>query len=187
MMITAILSLLGSSAVGSLIGGVFAFMNRKADMEAKRVELDHDKAKWAHELELRKSDMEMAKVEAQGRLDVAVVESDAAVDTARMQAIAQISESEKVSAEEIKAAGKLGWMFVFSSVLNKLIRPVLTVGLAAAALFLNWMVIHKLTDSWTTLTPAQQFETGMQAFAWVTAQSSMAFSYWFVSRGTSKK
>lgn len=186
-MITAILSLLGSSAVGSIIGGLFAWMNRKADIAAKEYELDHDKAKWAHELELRKSDIEIAKVEAQGRLDVAIAETDAAVDTARMQAIAQITESEKVNADEIKAAGKIGWMLVLVSVLNKLIRPFLTVGLAGAALFINWLVIEKLTMNWGSLTQAQQFETGLQAFSWITAQSSMAFSYWFVSRGSSNK
>lgn len=186
-MIAALLSLLGSSAVGSLIGGVFAFLNRKADMEAKKMDHDHEQSRWSHELAVKKSDLEIAQAEAQGKLDVAMVEADGQIEAARMDAIAKANEADRITADEIKAAGKLGWVFVLTSAFNKVIRPILTVVLAGAALYLNWLVIDKLTASWSTLTPVQQFETGMQAFAWVTAQSSMAFSYWFVSRGVPKR
>lgn len=186
-MIAALLSLLGSSAVGSLIGGVFAFMNRKADIDARKMDLEHEEKRWGHELAVKRSDLEIAQAEAQGKLNVAVVEAEGLVDSARMQAIAKANEADKTTAGEINAAGKLGWVFVLASAFNKVIRPVLTVILAGAALFLNWLVIDKLTANWGALTPVQQFETGMQAFAWVTAQSSMAFSYWFVSRGIPKR
>ena len=185
-MIAALLSLLGSSAVGSLLGGIFALLNRKTDIEVKRIELAHETDKWAHDLKIRESDLAIAQAEAQGRKDVAIIEGDATVDAARATAIAQIQVAEKITADDIKAAGKWGFLLVWASVFNKMIRPVLTVLLAFAALYLNWMVIHKLTDGWITMTPSQQFEAGMQAFAWVTAQASTAFSYWFVSRGTGK-
>ena len=185
-MIASLLALLGSSAVGSLIGGIFAFLNRKTDIEVKRIELAHETDKWAHDLKVRESDLAIAQAEAQSRKDVAVIEGDASVDAARAIAIGQIAVAEKVTAEEIKAAGKWGFLLVWASVFNKLIRPALTVLLAFAALYLNWMVIGKLTDGWAGMTPAQQYEAGMQAFAWVTAQASTAFSYWFVSRGTGK-
>ena len=186
-MIAALLSLLGSSAVGSLIGGVFAFLNRKTDVQVKQIELAHEKDRWDHDLKVRDADLKIAQAEAQGRKDVAVIEGDAMVDTARMNAIGAIAQAEKVTSEEINAAGWWGFLLVWASVFNKLIRPILTVALAAAALWINWLVIDKLTASWPALTQAQQFETGMQAFAWVTAQASMAFGYWFVSRGTSGK
>lgn len=185
-MIASLLALLGSSAVGSLIGGIFAFMNRKTDIEVKRIELAHEVDKWSHELKVRESDLAIAQAEAQSRKDVAVIEGDASVDAARAIAIGQIAVAEKITAEEIKAAGKWGFLLVWASVFNKLIRPVLTVLLAFAALYLNWMVINRLTDGWATMSAAQQYEAGMQAFAWVTAQASTAFSYWFVSRGTGK-
>lgn len=185
-MIASLLALLGSSAVGSLIGGVFAFMNRKTDIEVKRIELAHEVQKWSHDLAIRESDLLIAREEAQSRKDVAIIEGDATVDAARAIAIGQIAVAEKVTAEEIKAAGKWGFLLIWASVFNKLIRPVLTVLLAFAALYLNWMVIGRLTDGWATMTPIQQYDAGMQAFAWVTAQASTAFSYWFVSRGTGK-
>lgn len=176
-MISAILSILGSSAVGSLIGGVFAFLNRKVDIEAKR--LDHE-----HDLALRRADLDLAQAEAQGRLQVAVVEADGAIETARMTAIGQAQQADALSAAQIKAAGTVGGLLlVFTDVLRRLIRPAATVALVGAALALNWLLIERLASTWPTLTPAQQLDAAMQAFAWVTGQASMVLGYWFISRG----
>lgn len=185
-MIASIIALLGSSAFGSIIGGIFAILNRKADVEVKRLELAHEQAKWTHDATMRDKDLAIAQAEAQGKKEVAIIEGDAVIESARMGAIGQIAAAERVTAEEIKAAGKWGFLLVWASVFNKLIRPVLTVLLAAAALYLNWLLIHHMTDGWADMTPAQRFEAGMQAFAWVTAQASTAFAYWFVSRGSGK-
>lgn len=186
-MIAALLSLLGSSAVGSIIGGIFAFMNKKSDFEVKKLDLEHERLRWDHDLNLRDKDIALAQAEAAGRKEVAIIEGDAQIDTARMNAIAVAQQVDKISADEILAAGKLGWMYVVAAVFNKLIRPVATVMLTYAALYLNWMLISKLTDGWGSLTPEQQFDSAMQAFAWITGQGSAVIGYWFVSRGSSGK
>ncbi|MGB4060768.1 MAG: hypothetical protein WBK26_11190 [Burkholderiaceae bacterium] len=176
-MIAAILSILGSSAVGSLIGGVFAFLNRKADIEAKR--LDND-----HALALRRADLELAQAEAQGKLQVAVVEAEGSIETARMVAIGQAHQADALDAAQIKAAGKVGGLLlVLTDVLRRLIRPAATVALVGAALALNWLLIDRLAQTWPSLTPAQQLDAAMQAFAWITGQASMVLGYWFISRG----
>lgn len=176
-MIAAILSILGSSAVGSLIGGVFAFLNRKADIEAKR--LDND-----HALALRRADLDLAKAEADGRLQVAVVEADGNIETARMVAIGQAHQADALDAAQIKAAGKVGGLLlVLTDVLRRLIRPVATAALVGAALALNWLLIDRLAQTWPSLTAAQQLDAAMQAFAWITGQASMVLGYWFISRG----
>lgn len=176
-MITALLSLLGSSAVGSIIGGVFAFLNRKVDIDAKR--LDH-----SHELELRRSDMELARLEAEGRLQVAMVEADGLAEAARMQAIGQAHMADALSAGQIKAAGRVGgFLLVFTDVFRRLIRPAITVALVGAALWLNWLLIERLGAGWEQLPTTMQFEAAMQAFAWITGQASAVLGYWFVSRG----
>jgi hypothetical protein len=185
-MISSIIALLGSSAFGSIIGGVFALLNRKADVDTKKLELEHERARWSHDGLMRDKDLEIARAEAQGRKEVAIIEGEASIDSARMEAIGQIAGAERVTAEDIKAAGKFGFLLVFASVFNRLIRPVLTVLLAFAALWLNWVMISHMTDGWSTMTASQQYEAGMQAFAWVTAQASTAFAYWFVSRGSGK-
>jgi hypothetical protein len=180
-MISAILALLGSSAVGSIIGGVFAFLNRKADIEAKRV--DH-----SHELELRRADMELAKLEAEGRLQVAMVEADGAAEAARMVAIGQAHQADVLDAAQIKAAGKTGGLLlVLTDVFRRLVRPVITAVLVGAAVWLNWALIDRLGQGWGNLTPAQQYDAAMQAFAWITGQASAVLGYWFVSRGNAAR
>lgn len=176
-MISAILSILGSSAVGSLIGGVFAFLNRKTDLESKR--LDNE-----HALAMRRFDLDIAQAEAQGRLEVAIVEADGAIESARMVAIGKANQADELSAWQIKAAGKVGGLLlVLTDVLRRLIRPVITIALVGAALVLNWLLIERLATTWPTLTPAQQLDAAMQAFAWITGQASMVLGYWFISRG----
>lgn len=180
-MIAAILSILGSSAVGTLIGGVFALLNRKADIEGKR--LDNE-----HALALRRADLEIAQAEAQGRLQVAVVEADGAIESSRMVAIGQANAADALAADQIKAAGKWGGLFlVLTDVLRRLIRPGITIALVGAALVLNWMLIDRLANTWPVLTPAQQLDAAMQAFAWITGQASMVLGYWFISRGAAAK
>jgi hypothetical protein len=185
-MIAALLSLLGSSAVGSLLGGVFALLNKRHDLELRKLEMTQEVAKWGHDLALRDKDLEYAKVEAAGRKDVAVVESDALVDAARMKAIAESHAAERLDAGAIKAAGKLGFLLVLADAGNRLIRPIATVILTSCALYINWLVIGFLTVGWVDFSSAQKLDAGMQAFAWVTGQASAALGYWFVSRGSAK-
>lgn len=185
-MITAILSLLGSSAFGSVIGGIFAFLNKKTDVDMKKLDLAHEQARWGHDALMRDKDLEYAKVEAVGRKDVAIVEGEASIETARMVAIGQAHEADRLDAEVLKQAGKWkGWL-VLGGAARAWIRPVLTVVLAGAAIYLNGVLIGRLTDGWAAMTSAQQYDAGMQAFAWITGQASAALGYWFVSRGTGK-
>lgn len=185
-MITAILSILGSSAFGSLLGGVFAFLNKKTDLDAKRIDNQHDVSRWAHELATKDKDLEYAKVEAQGRKEVAIIEGDATAEVARFTAIGQSFESDKLDPETLKQAGKWKVLLVFGKAMQTWIRPALTVILTGAAIYLNWLLIGKLVEVWPTLSTEQQYDMGMQAFAWVTGQASAALGYWFVSRGTGK-
>lgn len=179
-MITAILSLLGSSAIGSIIGGVFALLNRKADVEAKR--LDH-----SHELEMRRADMELAKLEAEGRLQVAMVEADGMIESSRMDAIGQAHQADVLDAKQIQAAGKVGgFLLVLTDVFRRLIRPVITVVLVCGALYINWMLIGRMGLGWDAMDAAQRFEIGLQALGWMTGQASSVVAYWFVSRTSTK-
>lgn len=185
-MIAGLLSILGSSAVGSILGGLFAWLNRKADLEAKRSDQLHEQAKWANNLAVKDKDIEYAKVEATGRKDVAIVEGEASMQTARFNAIAAAQEADRVTADELKAAGKWKVLLIAAATFNKLIRPLATVLLTGAAIYINFLFVGKLIDVWPNLTPAQQYDAAMQAFAWITGQAGACLGYWFVSRGSSK-
>ena len=185
-MISAILSLLGSSAVGSILGGVFAFLNRKADLQAKALDQAHEKDRWAHDLTVKDKDLEYARIEATGRKDVAIVEGEATIEASRFAAIAATQEADRVTAEEMKAAGKLRWLLVLASAFNKWVRPIATVVLAGAAIYVNLLMVGKLVEVWPTLSAEHQYDSAMQAFAWITGQAGAVLGYWFVSRGSSK-
>lgn len=183
--LSALLSLLGSSAVGSIIGGVFAIINRKTDLEAKRLDQSHEQARWGHEATLREKDIELAKAEAQGKKEVAIIEADGQFEVARMAAISQAQAGDKVDADEIKAAGKLGWIYVLVGAFNKAVRPIATVIVAGAAVYLNWMLVQAFVARWPELQPQQQMELAMQALAWIGGQGGAVLGYWFVARGSS--
>jgi hypothetical protein len=185
-MIAALLSILGSSAVGSILGGIFAFLNKKSDLDARRLDLDHEKAKWAHDLVVKDKDLEYIRIEAQGRKDVAIVEGGYSAEVARMQAIGIAQQADQITADEIRAAGTWGWMLVIGAALKSWIRPLTTVVLTSAAIYINWLLIDKLAGNWTFMSQAQQYDASMQAFAWISGQAAACLSYWFISRGTGK-
>ena len=180
-----ILSILGSGAVGSIIGGVFAYLNRKEAREVKRLENEHEQKRWAHNLQEREADLKIVQAEAAGRFEVAQVESDGMIESARFVAMAEANKADNVGADEIAAAGRLGFLFVLVSAFAKTVRPLMTVALVGAALYVNWLLIERLATGWTLLGASEQYSSSMQAFAWVTAQASVVISYWFVARGRS--
>ena len=178
-MLSAILAILGSSTVGSLIGGIFAFLNKKADIEIKKLD-------QAHEILMRKEDTELAKVEAEGRLQVAVAEAEGSIESARMTAIGQAHAADNLDAETVKSAGGWAWLLILTDAFRRLIRPSLTLLLVGMALYLNWLLVERLGAGWETLSIDQRYDAAMQAFAWLTGQASAVIGYWFVSRGQSK-
>lgn len=178
-MLSAILAILGSSTVGSLIGGIFAFLNKKADIEIKKLD-------QAHELELRKEDRELAKVEAEGRLQVAVAEAEGSIESARMMAIGQAHQADNLDAETVKSAGSLAWLLILTDAFRRMIRPSLTLLLVGMAVYLNWLLVERLGNDWHSFNQEQRFDATMQGLAWITGQASAAISYWFMSRGQSK-
>lgn len=183
--ISALLSLLGSSAIGSLIGGVFAFLNRKTDLEAKRLDLLHEQARWGHETALRDKDIALAQVEAQGKKDVVFAENDGRFEIERMRAIGQAQAGDQVGAAEIAAAGRMGWLYVVIGAFNKAVRPLATVVVVGAVLWVNWMLISAFIEQWPSLPQPDRLKLAVEALAWLCGQASIILGYWFVSRGTS--
>lgn len=181
---SAILALLGSSAVGSLLGGVFAFFNRKLDMQSKKDDQAHEKEKWAHDLQVKDKDLEYAKIEAAGKKDVAFIEGEAVIESARMQAIAETGKEDAISAEELKHAGRWKWALVLASAYRKSMRSILTTVVGGAAIAVNLALAWQFQTAWPELDQGQRSELILQALSWLSAQASMMFGYWFVSRGS---
>jgi hypothetical protein len=186
-MITGLITLLGSSAFSSLIGGIFAWLNRKSDLEVRRLELDHETNRWSHELQLRNADLEQIKAEAQGRREIAVIEGDASMEAARLSAIAASQAVDNLSVDLVKESGSMGWLLILADVMRRVIRPLSTVILLSFALYINILLVQYFLDQgWESMTSAQKFDMALQALTWVGSQASAALGYWFVSRGSSR-
>jgi hypothetical protein len=171
-MISAILSILGSSAVGTIIGGIFAFLNKKQDAQMELYKLQH-------ELNLRDKDLELMRLEQEGRLAVAIEGTEGE----RFEAIGRSHEADKLDGEVVKAAGSWGKWLVASDVIRRLVRPVATVVLLGGALYVNFLLLGNVADGWHLLTSDQKGELLAQCLGWIFGQSSAVIAYWFVSRG----
>lgn len=187
MFLSAIMSLLSSSAVGSALGGFFAWLNKKNDLAVLQMQLaDKDKDR-AHDLALRDKDLAQVQAEITGKKDVAITEGDASVDAARMAAIAGVQAADVLTADEIKAAGWWGWALTLADAAKRMMRPLLTVLLVAMALLEVWLFVEAfMSDGWKALPVDQKKDSAMLALAWVTGQASIVISYWFVSRGSAR-
>ena len=187
-MIDMVLAVLGSGPIGALVGGVLGYFNRKIDLEAKRIDVQLERDRWTHEAAMRQVDLEQTKAEADGMRAVKQIEADGIVEAARMQAIAQAQAADRPSADVFREAGSWGrGVLVLVTALQSVIRPLLTVALIGAALWLNLELLMLLRgQTWAKLQSLEQRDLALEALRWTMAQASMAASYWFVSRGTGK-
>lgn len=185
-MFAAILSVLGSSAFGSFLGAIMAFFNRKLDLQVKVQELAHEERRWEHDLRVKAADLEYARVEAASKEQVAFIEAEAVLEAARFSTIAETSKADEVSSAEIAAAGRLGWLFVVASAYRKSMRSLLTTVVGGAAIAVNLALVWQFQVAWDGLDEAARKELIFQALAWISAQASMMFGYWFVSRGSTE-
>ena len=186
-MLTMLLAFLGSSGFGSILGGLMGWLNRKVDLEAKRMDLEHEGRRWAHESAMRQADLEQVKAEAAGRREVAVVEGEASVESARMAAIGAAQAADEIKADLLREAGGWRWLLIVSDAFRRFIRPGATVALLAVHTYIALLFIDRLTGTtWAQMTVDQRHDIGVQLIAWYGSQASTALAYWFVSRGSSK-
>lgn len=161
-MISAILSLLASPLIGSIFGSLFGVWNRKLDIEQRSLDR-------AHELALRDKDMEQARIEAEGKLQIAIQEGDARVESARMAALAAAYQS---------MAGQND----FIDKVSRGVRPIATYVLMAGAMTVNGVFLWMLRELWPTLAVGQRTDLVIAGVGWVLTQASGSMSFWFAQR-----
>lgn len=182
-----ILEFLGSSVFGTALGGFFAYMNKRNEIEIKKLDNALEEKRWAANLAIKDKDIEYAKVEASGRKEVAIVEGEATVEAARMGALAAAQAADKVTADELREAGGWRWLLVLSSAINKWIRPVITVVLTYYAIQISVLLMNRLAgNDWATLPADQRFSISREGMLWITTSASAAIGYWFMNRSSGK-
>lgn len=161
-------SVLGSNAVGSAIGWLGGLLNRKVDLEAKRIDNQDRAAQRAHEENLRRIDIEVLHAEAASRERVASIEAEGKVSVAGLDAL---QESYKHD------AGLREGSF------SKLVRPLLTfcfgvsaLSMAAALLWVAFYVYE------VRFSHEQWHDLVMFVVQWVFFQGGLTVGWWFANR-----
>lgn len=151
--------------LGTALSGVFAFFNRRE--ERKQKELDH-----AHELSLRKLDMDHARVEAEGQISLAKVQASAARDVADSRMV----EASYMAASSIREPEDPHWWSALVYVVRSLMRPGLTLMLVSAVV-LMWVEIWNQTV--TLAARVDMAEMIAHALVYAAVTSTI---WWFGSR-----
>lgn len=181
--LSAIMSVLGSSAVGSIIGGALALFNRRLDLQAKAADHAHEANRWTHERGLRADDLAIARAEGEAKIRVAQEEGDATVEAARMRAISDSNASDAVGADELRAAGWWKWALVLASAYRKSLRSLLTTVLVGAAILVTWGLTQRVDEAVQGAKGALLADLVLLAVNWLCGQASASIQFWFVARG----
>lgn len=173
-MLTALLTFLGGPVIGGLIGTIAGYFNRKLDIDLKKAELEQKRLDREHDAAMRRLDIDLAREEARGKAEVAVIEGASAIESERMRSLAAAFEADK---------GPDDWI----DGLRRSVRPVLSYVLTAGALAVNGALVWRLGVVWDALPDTARHELILGGTTWVLTQASTVIAFWFVSRSTEIK
>jgi hypothetical protein len=64
-----------------------------------------------------------------------------------------------------------------------MVRPVLTGALVGVALYVNYVLLQLLKETWPSLTQAEKLKLALLALEWLFFQAGACIGFWFGSRG----
>jgi hypothetical protein len=159
-----IIKLLSSAGFGTIFGGVMGLLNRKVDLQAKRMDQDH-------ELAMRDKDAAIAAQEWAGRTRVAEVEGAAAAEVEAFKALGESYSFAK--------PGEGTKMAAFSS----FVRPFVSLGYwLVTSLGSAWILYYAFAVAKVQLTPEQWYELVMYVIAWIAFMAGATIGWWFAMR-----
>jgi hypothetical protein len=161
MIISAILSLLSSGAVGSIVGLIGGYVNRKLDIESKAKDHEFDLAKMDKDLEFMKAEYEQ-------KTKVATIEGEAAENVAGYNAMAASYSYAPVTGDSI------------TDRFSKLIRPLLTLAFFFFTIFIFYQV-SMLVDQ-IPLTQVEVAKVYIALIEWVLFQAGVSIGWWYAMR-----
>lgn len=175
LILAGVIKLLGSAGFGTIFGGLMGLVNRKFDLQQKRIELEEAAAQRKHELDMRDKDAALADKEWQGRLQVAKVAGEAEVEKSAYEALAKSYDFAK------PAPG--GKMEAFSA----FIRPFISIGYFIITSIGSGAILHYAFNVYQIkLTPDQLFEIVTFTLAWIAFMGGSTIGWWFAMRPGTK-
>lgn len=177
------LEVLGTMVSSVLSGGATGVLGvavqRWADYKNKQLDLQSQKDRQAHEVELRKVDLQVMSQEWAGRMQVAQTEADAKVDVADANAMAA---SYNLEPKQFSAGAKLSrgqtWFFVLLDVFRGVIRPGLSVYLCVLAT----LIYSAAQQHGASLTADQDYELLKQIVGTILYLWTTCTLWWFGTR-----
>jgi len=169
--ITGIGKILGSNAVGSALGWVGGWLQRKQDIEVKRLELADAEKSRAHEVAMRRVDIEIMQAEIAGKERIASIETEGRVEISQFDAIAK--------GYETQFSGD-GWVTSFS----RTIRPIVTLWFVIASSALTIAVIILASRSGIEFTASDWRSWLSYVLEWTFFQGGLVIGWWFAIRNS---
>ena len=169
-MLSIILGIFGSGGFGSIVGLVGGYMNRKLDLEGKKIDLEDHAAQRAHDLLKQEADRKYMESEYAQKIQVAGIEADAAVEVAGYGAMEKsYGFAAPTSAD--------GWV----DKVSKLVRPFITLALLLGTTIIFWQV-QQLVDKTAVATPAEIIALYKEVIEWIIFQAGVTIGWWFAMR-----
>lgn len=177
-MLETILGIFGSGGFGSIVGLVGGFMNRKLDLEVKKLELsakaaerEHDLARMDKEKDFMLAEMGQKNRIADKELEGEKVKADAEVEVAGYGALA---ESYKFAAPT-PADGLVDKA-------SKAVRPLLTLLFFVFTCIIFWQVQQLVDALQVAPTPEQVLKIYVTLIEWALFQAGVCIGWWFAMR-----
>jgi len=163
--------LLGSNVVGSALGWVGGWLQRKQDIEVKVLELADAEKQRAHELAQRRIDIEIMDREIAGRERIASIETEGKIDVAQFGAIAEGYKT------QFEGEGRV-------AAFSRFIRPFVTLWFVVASSALTIAVIVLAYKANVPFTVEEWKEWISYVLAWTMFQAGVCIGWWFAVRNS---
>lgn len=169
-MLATLTSILGSTGFGALLGGLGGVANRFIDIKLKSMELEAQKVRNQHELDMRDKDLAQVQAEWDSREKIATIEGEAKASDAAYGAMAASYGADKAS-YGIKGVDGL----------RGVIRPLITLLFTGYTMYLVTMLNYYAPRA--AITPTLFADT----VAWVFFETSVVVGWWFGARAGTQK
>lgn len=182
MLLAIIGKLAGSAGLGTLVGLVGSWLQRRQDI--KQMELEQ-----AHELAMRDKDADLLKIEIAGAAQIAKVQADGARDVADAELQGRSYAADMATySQNVQSGSKWGAVLIFVDVLRGTVRPLVTYYLVG---FLSWMVWQFLRHvpliDLLQLNPPLFWDVFEYTLATAVFLASTAVAWWFGARSKRMK
>lgn len=163
-MLAAILAILSSTGVGSIIGLLGGIANRLIDLKNK----DRD---YAFELQKLEKEREYLRDEIAGRVEIANIEGEAKVESSAygaMQASYGFAQTDR----------RDGWVDKAS----KIVRPLLTIAFFILTMIVFWEIHTLVKAAGQEVDIAEVMRLYRYAIEWIFFQAGVSIGWWFAMR-----